>query len=178
MKSEKMRFLIFAIVVLAAPLLVSGGYLSNQFARWRSGVVKGTAPQSGGMPFGNPNGSGDWQPPNYCVGTTGKVPTLIIHGLSDGTVDPCNAIEAQSYWELANGCSGSANNCTGTSDTCTGAGITIPPPDSTTPSTLNADCVAAAGCGSNAVVLCEVPGMGHSIWSEAPSVIWTFFAGL
>lgn len=31
MKSEKLKFLVFALVVLVAPLLVSGGYLSNVF---------------------------------------------------------------------------------------------------------------------------------------------------
>jgi len=26
------------------------------------------------------------------------------------------------------------------------------------------------------VILCEIPGMGHTIWSEAPQTIWAFFA--
>jgi poly(3-hydroxybutyrate) depolymerase len=167
----------------------SGGYLSNQFARWRSKVVKGTAPQSGGMPFGNNDGTNtttgvsDWAPPNYCVGTTGAVPALIIHGLSDGTVDPCNALEAESYWDTANGCAGSAANC-GTStyappsNSCTGTQFEIPPPAATTTSALNGDCIHTSGCGSHPVVLCQVPGMGHSIWADAPQVIWSFFASL
>jgi poly(3-hydroxybutyrate) depolymerase len=161
----------------------AGGYAANQFARWRSGVVKGTAPQSGGAPFGNmdgntgPNGS-DFGPPNYCVATTGKVATLIIHGDSDGTVDVCNAVEAQSYWELANGCSNSAGNCTTSSDSCTGSKLAAPSPAPTTTSPLDPDCVATGGCGAASVVLCRVPGMGHSIWSNAPAVIWKFFASL
>jgi len=162
----------------------SGGYLSDQFARWRPTVVKATGPQSGGMPFGNPDGDtggsdgSDFQPPNYCIGLTGAVPAIIIHGLSDGTVDPCNALEEQAYWDWANGCSGSSNTCTGTADSCTGAGITIPATEGTTTSSLNADCKQTSGCGGKPVVLCQIPGMGHSIWVDAPTVIWSFFSSL
>ena len=62
----------------------SGGYLSEQFARWRPTVVKATGPQSGGMPFGNPDGDtggsdgSDFQPPNYCIGLTGAVQRVEI----------------------------------------------------------------------------------------------------
>jgi polyhydroxybutyrate depolymerase len=170
----------------------SGGYLANQFARWRSTVVNATAPQSGGAPFGNGDGvmgseddptASDWVGPNYCVATTSAVPALIIHGLSDTTVDPCNAIEAQSYWELANGCANSANNCTTTSDSCTGTKLACGcgnPTSSatTTTSSLNSDCLQTSGCGASPVVLCQIPGMGHSIWSDAPQVIWSFFTSL
>jgi polyhydroxybutyrate depolymerase len=156
----------------------SGGYLSNQFARWRSGVVKGTAPQSGGAPFGNSDSAdGTWSPPNYCIASFGAVPALIIHGLSDGVVNPCNAIEAQSYWQLTNGCTDSANNCTTTADSCTGSNLAAPSSAPTTTSSLNSLCLQTTGCNAP-VVLCQIPGMGHSIWSDAPQVIWQFFASL
>jgi polyhydroxybutyrate depolymerase len=161
-----------------------GGYFVNQLARWRSTVVKGVAPQSGGAPFGNPDGTGDWQPPNYCVGTTGKVPALIIHGAADSTVDPCNAVETQSYWELADGCSGSAGNCTTSADTCTGTNLADPSSAPTSPSSLNglvdsgSDCLQTEGCGAYPVVFCEIPGMGHQVWTGAPEVVWSFFASL
>jgi polyhydroxybutyrate depolymerase len=157
----------------------SGGYLSNQFGRWRSTIINAIAPQSGGMPFGNMDSqTGTWIPPNYCVGPTNPVPALIIHGLSDGTVDPCNALEAQSYWDTANLCPDSADNCGTNSDSCTGTKFAIPAPAPTTTSSLNSDCTQTTGCGANPVVLCQVPGMGHDIWSEAPQVIWSFFTGL
>jgi len=157
----------------------SGGYASNQFARWRSGVIKATAPQSGGAPFGNMDSmDGTWTPPNYCIASFGKVPTLIIHGTSDGTVDPCNAYEAQSYWQLTNGCGSSANNCTAHADSCTGSNLAEPSTAPTTVSSLNSDCMQTSGCGSTPVVLCMVPGMGHSIWSDAATVIWSFFTSL
>jgi polyhydroxybutyrate depolymerase len=157
----------------------SGGYLSNQFGRWRSTVIKAIAPQSGALPFGNMDSqAGTWTPPNYCISYNGAVPAIIIHGLADTTVAPCDAVEAESYWDSANGCADSANNCSPTADSCTGTNLTIPPPAPTTVSPLNADCIQTTGCGANPVVLCQVPGMGHSIWSDAPQVIWSFFTGL
>ena len=54
----------------------------------------------------------------------------------------------------------------------------------TTTSPLNAlvdagtDCVQAEGCTAEPVVLCQVPGMGHEIWSSAPTVVWHFFSSL
>jgi len=164
-----------------------GGFFANQLARWRSSVVTGTAPQSGGAPFGNldgsygvdggPSGASDWAPPNYCVASTGAVPAIIIHGSDDSTVDVCNAIEAQSYWELTNSCSGSANNCTKHADSCTGSDLADPSSAPTTASALNSLCVQSIAC-SAPVVFCEIPGMGHQIWSDAPQVIWSFFASL
>ena len=163
----------------------SGGYLSSQFGRWRAMIINGTAPQSGAMPFGNgikpswnDSLAGTWVPPNYCVGTTGPVPAIIIHGLADGTVDPCNALEEESYWDTANGCADSANNCGTSSNSCTGTNFMIPPPAPTTTSSLNSDCKATTGCGANPVVLCQIPGMGHQIWANAPAVIWSFFSSL
>jgi polyhydroxybutyrate depolymerase len=156
----------------------SGGYLSNQLARWRSGVVRATAPQSGGAPFGNTDSVGAWTAPNYCIGSTGKVAALIIHGLADTTVDPCNAVEAESYWQLTNGCAQSANNCTTTPDACTGSNLAAPPPAPTTTSALSAFCRQTSGCGAAPVVYCPVPGLGHEIWSDAPSVVWSFLSSL
>ena len=164
----------------------SGGFLSNQFARWRSKVVRGTAPQSGGAPFGNKDGTtstaSDWSPPNYCVGPTGAVPALIIHGDADTTVYPCNGVEAESYWDLTNGCTGSANNCTTQPDTsslmnCTGTNLAVPPPAPTRAYGTTGNCVQASGC-SAPVIFCEIPGLKHSIWTEAPTVIWGFFSSL
>ncbi len=163
----------------------NGGYFVNQIARWRSGVVTGAAPMSGAAPFGNSTdetlnpdtGASDWAPPNYCVAPTGPVPTLIIHGLSDTTVNPCNAYEEQSYWEIADSCSGSANNCTTMSDQCTGSALAEPSTAPTQASGLNSDCVAAEGCEGQ-VVLCMIPNLAHHIWSDAPAVVWSFFSGL
>jgi len=150
----------------------AGGYAANQFARWRSSVIKGTAPQSGGAPFGNPDGDNgpigsDFAPPNYCIATTNAVNTLIIHGADDTTVDPSNAIQAQGYWEMANSCPGNANNCPNGALGATCA----------TTATTPSPCTIATGCKAD-VIYCLIPGLGHSIWSNAATTIWSFFAGL
>jgi poly(3-hydroxybutyrate) depolymerase len=163
----------------------NGGYFVNQLARWRSGIVNGAAAMSGAAPFGNymdetPNpdsGASDWAPPYFCVAPTGEVPIIIVHGLADTTVNPCNANEEQSYWELDNMCSGSANNCTPYADSCTTSNLADPSTAPTTPYGTSGDCVASVGCGEP-VVTCLIPGLHHSVWPEAPGVVWSFFSSL
>jgi polyhydroxybutyrate depolymerase len=148
----------------------NGGYLSNQLARWRSKVVKATAPQSGGPPAGSTTPSNDYAPPNYCVGTTGPVPVLIIHGSADTVVAPENCQEAASYWDMANSCDDNAADCSASTNS-----LLVPPATPTT-ATSPSPCVTSNGCKSGyPVILCEIPGMGHTIWSEAPQTIWAFF---
>jgi polyhydroxybutyrate depolymerase len=151
----------------------NGGYMTNQIARWRSRsmVVKAAVPQSGGPPAGSTTPSNDYAPPNYCVGTTQAVPTLIIHGAADTTVAPENCQQSASYWDMANSCSGAAMDCSSSTNS-----LLAPPATPTSPTTPS-PCVTSTGCKPGyPVVLCEIPGMGHQIWSEAPRTIWSFFA--
>jgi len=149
----------------------NGGYMTSQLARWRSKVIYGAAPQSGGPPAGSVNPSNDYAAPNYCVGTTQSVPVIIIHGSADGTVDPTNCQMSASYWDMANVCDDNAADCSATSNS-----LLVPPATPTT-ATTPSPCITSTGCKAGyPVVLCEIPGMGHSIWSEAPQTIWAFFA--
>ena len=142
----------------------NGGYLTNQLARWRSSVVKAAAPQSGGPPSGTvPT---DYPVAPYCVGVTKAVPTLIVHGQTDGTVDPTLGEQAASYWDMANGCVSAASDCNGQ--------LVAPPKTPTTPAAPS-PCVLSTGC-SQPVTFCFIPSMGHSIWSSAPGAIWALFA--
>jgi polyhydroxybutyrate depolymerase len=149
----------------------NGGYMANQLARWRSRVIYATAPQSGGPPSGSTTPSNDYAPPNYCVGTTEPVPALIIHGTADTVVDPSNCEETASYWDMANACSGAASDCSATTNSL------LVPPATTTTATTPSPCVTSSGCkAGHPVTLCQIPGMGHDIWSLAPQTIWAFFA--
>jgi len=148
----------------------NGGYVANQFARWRSKVVKATAPMSGGPPAGSVTPSTDYAAPNYCVGATDPVPALIIHGDSDGTVDPSLCQQAASYWDMANVCADNAADCSASSNS-----LLVPPATPTT-ATTPSPCVSSNGCKTGyPVVLCEIPGMGHQVWTEAATTVWTFF---
>jgi polyhydroxybutyrate depolymerase len=130
-----------------------GAYFTNQLARWRESEVWGNAPQSGGGPFGN--GDSDFTDGNLTV--NGPVPSLIIHGSADSTVDISEGEKSLTYWGGANGCSG------------------VTPKSGTAHGT--SPCLLEPGC-SSPVVWCEIPGMNHTIWTDAPTAIWSFFSSL
>jgi hypothetical protein len=72
---------------------------------------------------------------------------------------------------MANGCADNAADCSSSSNS-----LLIPPATPTT-ATTPSPCVTSTGCPAGyPVILCEIPGMGHQIWSEAPTTIWAFFA--
>ena len=130
-----------------------GAYFANQLARWRQSVVWGNAPQSGGGPYGN--GDSDFNDGNLTV--PGPVPSLIIHGSADDVVALSEGEKSLTYWGGANGCS----KVTSTSGTAYG----------TSPCLLEPSCASP-------VVWCEIPGMAHTIWADAPTAIWSFFSSL
>jgi polyhydroxybutyrate depolymerase len=149
----------------------NGGYMTNQLARWRSATVKGAAPQSGGPPSGATDS--DYPNPPYCVGTTGAVPTLIVHGGQDTVVDPSLGQQAASYWDMANGCAQAASDCSASTND-----LVVPPVTPTTAVTPS-PCVTSTGCmAGEPVILCFIPDMGHQIWVNAPAAIWALFASV
>jgi polyhydroxybutyrate depolymerase len=147
----------------------NGGFMTTQLARWRPTAFRAAAPQSSGTPAGTV--PSDYAPPSYCVATTGAVPVLIIHGLGDTIVDPTLAEENASYWDMADHCDQSAEDCSSNGD------VLAAPPITPTIAVDPAPCVSSTGCAAaTSVSLCLIPGMGHEIWSAAPSAIWSFFA--
>ena len=129
----------------------SGAFFANQLSRWRSGVVKGDASQSGGAPYGIEPGDTD---PNTGGATlAGPVPAIVIVDPMDPILDPGDPLVPVEYFEAADSC-GSA----------TSAWTTGP-------------CVQATGC-SQPVVSCSIPGLGHAIWPGSAKAIWSFFASL
>ena len=149
----------------------NGGYMTNQLARWRSSVVKAAAPQSGGPPSGTTDS--DYPVAPYCVGLTKAVPTLIVHGTSDGTVDFSLGEQTASYWDMANGCAQAASDCSKSTNQLVAPAVT--PSTGTTPS----PCVTSTGCAKGEpVTSCFISGMGHQIWSAAPAAIWALFASV
>jgi polyhydroxybutyrate depolymerase len=128
--------------------LSGGAYFTNQLGRWRAKAIRAIAPQSGGGPYGI-------QDSDYSQAGTltvnGPLPTIIVHGLADGTVDISEGRKSLAYWRMA--------------DTSTSG---------ETAWTAN-PCQRENG-GVKPVVFCAIPGMDHEVWSGAPAAIWQFFA--
>jgi polyhydroxybutyrate depolymerase len=149
----------------------NGGYMTNQLARWRSGTVKAGAPQSGGPPSGATDS--DYPKAPYCVGTTGAVPMLIVHGSADKVVDPSLGQQAASYWDMANGCAQAASDCSAATNDL------VVPPVTPTIAVSPSPCVTSTGCtAGEPVILCFIQGMGHQVWSSAPTAIWGLFRSI
>jgi poly(3-hydroxybutyrate) depolymerase len=147
----------------------SGGYMANQYARWRSSVVSGVAPMSGEAPTGNE--AADYPD---CVGTTGPVPALIIHGTADTVLVPANGEQTASYWDQANKCASAAKDCAYYPDA--GNDDLAAPPATPTTAISPSPCVSSNGCTLAPVTFCLVPGLDHEIWNEAGAVVWKFIA--
>jgi poly(3-hydroxybutyrate) depolymerase len=152
--------------------LSSGGYMANQLARWRAKVVTGVAPMSGEAPTGN---QGSDYPSTACPGITGSVPAFIIHGSADLVLTPDNGQQTASYWDIANKCTNAAADCADSVEDSGTPGLAVPPATPTT-ATMPSPCVTANGCSAAPVTFCLVPGLGHAVWPEAGSAVWSFIA--
>jgi polyhydroxybutyrate depolymerase len=168
-ENADMRFLLALVDVLRSKYSVdsghifatgfsSGAFMINQLACRQPGLVAAIAPQSGGSPDEPIDPSAGHFDNGYtrCAAQTrGSGPaTMIIHGTDDTTVPYGSGIFEANYWAYVNGCA-------------------------TTDQTAQTDCVSYDGCpAKQPVVFCSVPKLGHQIWSDATTTIWTFFSGL
>jgi polyhydroxybutyrate depolymerase len=79
---------------------------------------------------------------------------LVVHGTSDPVVEYESGAFTADYWAYIDGCA--------TSQT----------PDGT-------NCQSFESCPPHkSVVFCSVPDLGHQIWSESQTTIWSFFQAL
>lgn len=134
----------------------SGAYFVSQLSCRKAGFFKGITMHAGGTPD-EPNINKPPRDANGCIecDQTGGGPTatLLIQGLSDGTVLPEYGEYAAQCWAAQNGC-GSLGSGGGT-------------------------CNSYAGCAAGKPVeICEVPGLGHVVWSEGAARSWAFFKGV
>ncbi len=128
----------------------SGGYMANQLGCYRGGSIRAIAPMSGGGPYDAVGGHYDAEGHLTCNGKA--VAAMIIHGDVDGVVGMGEGQKSLSHWSWANQCDSAS------------------PPD-------GADACKSLRC-AQPVTFCTVRGKGHRIWSEAPTRVWQFFAGL
>jgi polyhydroxybutyrate depolymerase len=128
----------------------NGAYMANQLACRRGEAIRGVVAHSGGGPYelqGNYDAQGNLVCPQKAVAS------LVVHGMSDGTVAPSEGQKSLDHWSHANRC--------GTSTSA----AWLPP------------CVSLGGC-VQPVGICRIQGLGHGLWREAGRVTWAFVDGL
>lgn len=137
----------------------SGAFFVNQVACRKGGFFRAIAPNAGGAPQEpNDGAASKWPGTSYtkCANQTVGVAALVMHGSDDYVVGTGSGTYDARYWAHVNGCDDSESTRT-----------------PTTPS----PCVQHAGCPSDKrVVYCEIPGIGHGIWSESAKTTWAFFS--
>jgi len=136
----------------------SGGFMVNQVA-CITNTFRAIASNSGGAPAADANGGA----PNC---TTKAIAAIVVHGTNDDTVDVSSGIWDAAFW-------GDQAKCT---DVYDNHGNPIPPATQVDPP----QCSAYNGCNPNfPVILCLVPGMGHSPWwPDGAQAVWSFFQKL
>jgi polyhydroxybutyrate depolymerase len=136
----------------------SGAFMVNQLACQQPSLFRAIASQSGGSPE-EPN---DPTASHWSNGYTkcasqqlgGGPAALVVHGTADTTVPYESGAFTAVYWAYINECS-------------------------TTESSAQPNCVRYDGCpASRPVVFCSVPDMGHDVWAQASTTIWSFFGGI
>jgi polyhydroxybutyrate depolymerase len=128
-----------------------GAYFVNQAACRTKSTLRGIATDSGGGPYDVGDLTFDGNGNLVC--TAPDIGAMQVQGASDGTVPPDEGHKARDYWKGANGC------------------------NDATSSYAPSPCVAYQGC-KKPEVYCEIPGMGHQIWSNAATTTWKFFTSL
>lgn len=126
-----------------------GAYFVNQLACLAKTPFAGVVAHSGGGPFGVDGSGTDFDGNGDLICPRPPVAAMQIIGDADGLLD--DAKKARDYWTRVNTCK------------------------ATTTPFAPSPCVAYAGCNAaRPEIYCEIPGMGHSIWSSAPKATWTF----
>jgi polyhydroxybutyrate depolymerase len=125
-----------------------GAYFVDQYACLGKTPLAGVVAHSGGGPFGVTGLATKYDDNGNLVCPDAPIPALQIIGQND---DVPEAQKARDYWQRVNGC------------------------QTTSTATAPAPCVAYDGCTAGLPeIYCEVPGLGHQIWSDAPKTVWTF----
>ena len=135
----------------------SGAFMSNQIACRQPSLLRAIASHGGGAPAEPEDGAASSWPNGFtqCAGQTTGVAALIVHGTDDGVVGGASGQYSARYWGYVNGC--------GTEKQAAQPAFPAP-------------CTRQASCpNEHPVVLCDIPGLGHSLWGQAMQTTWSFF---
>jgi polyhydroxybutyrate depolymerase len=130
-----------------------GAYFSNMLGCHSKSGLRAVVAHSGGGPF-HIDGSGTVYDSTgtYFTCPSPPVAAMQIIGTND---DVTEARKARDYWRRVDNC---------------GSGTTAFDPS---------PCVAYSGCdAARPEVYCEIPGLGHSIWSSGEKAIWNFLKAM
>jgi polyhydroxybutyrate depolymerase len=126
-----------------------GAYFVNMLACLAKSSFAGVVAHSGGGPFGVDGSGTDFDGQGNLICPRPPIPAMQIIGDADGLLG--DAQQARDYWKRLNTCKG------------------------TTTAFAPSPCVAYDGCNAaRPEIYCQIPGMGHSIWSNATKATWTF----
>ena len=128
-----------------------GAYFTNMLACLTKTKLRAVVSHSGGGPFGLDGSGTTFDNKGNLVCPAAPVAALQIQGSADNTVPVSEGVKARDYWRVTNGC-----------QTPTKAYDPSP-------------CVTYEGCNAERPeVWCQVPGLGHTLWQNAPAVTWAF----
>lgn len=129
----------------------NGAFFANQLGCIRGGSIRAIASHSGGGPE-----SADYSFTGTLQCPQKPVAALIVHGTADTEVELSKGQASRDHWTKVNG--------------CRPGGLEIFDP---------APCRSQLNCAQDRpVVWCEIPDLGHTIWSEGPRATWNFFSSL
>lgn len=125
-----------------------GAYFANQLGCLRGGSIRAIAAHSGGGPASEQySETGKLECPEK------PVAALIVHGTADTEVPLSEGQASRDHWDEVNG--------------CRPGGLEVFDP---------APCRNQLNCAHDRpVVYCEIPDLGHAVWSEGPKATWNFF---
>ena len=126
-----------------------GAYFANMLTCVSKSNVRAVVAHSGGGPFGVDGIGTSYDNDGKLICPSPPAASLQIIGDADGLLG--DAKQARDYWERVNKCQTSSK-------------AYAPSP-----------CIAYDACSADRPeIYCEIPGLGHEIWSSAPKTIWGF----
>lgn len=126
-----------------------GAYFANMLACLTSTKLRAVVAHSGGGPFGLDGAGTSFDGMGNLICPSAPVAAMQIIGDADGLLG--DAKQARDYWQRL--------------DTCKATTTPFDP----------SPCVAYDGCAAaRPEIYCEIPGMGHQIWQNAPKAVWGF----
>jgi len=137
-----------------------GAYFTNQMVCRSKNTWRAIVTHAGGGPYSAIDAD-EYDSKGNLKCTNQPLAALQVHGDADDGVAVSEGMKSRSFWCDVNGCQG-----------CTSEWKASPDP---TQPVSPSPCMTYAGC-SKPEVWCEIPGLGHTFWDQAPQVTWGFFS--